>query len=406
MRLSNSALGNGVGGANGKPIVVRNVVVENVGANGVSFSPGSVLENVTVRGAGADGFNGNGESVLRACVAAGCGGRGFHTAHGATLEGCTADRNDEAGFELGPASVLRGCRAAANGFGGRDRSRPRLPEGVTPIGVSGRVPHPFDGCTDPEIVDRRTGAPLPGLVNLGRGGHGERTPTSGFDGIRVDVDSLVVDCVSSGNFDDGIAAGARSTVSRCTANDNNAGGISAGSFSVIDGSTASGNGAAGVTVGVRSRVTGCHAAGNTLTGFVIDDLGVAERCVAMTNGGRGIELDTGGAARECDASNNSGAGIQAHGNDTLVFGCTSRANLHAGIEIRPGSGSRVEMNHICNNVAAGILINGSFALVVRNHLELDWISNASGSASNTIGPIVGPGADLSTVGPWANMVLE
>src|SRR5690606_3530708 len=76
MMLSN-ATSNGIAAANGKPSIIRNVIVDGAGFNGVAASQGSLLENVTVRNAVNSGFDCNGQTVFRGCAARGCGNHGF-----------------------------------------------------------------------------------------------------------------------------------------------------------------------------------------------------------------------------------------------------------------------------------------------------------------------------------------
>lgn len=406
MILSASVSGNGIGAASGQPAIVRNVLVQNPGFNGVALSPGSVAENVVVVGAGNDGFSVSSRSVFRNCVALDCARHGFFfgTNGGAVLENCSANDNGGTGFWLRPGSVVRGGHAERNGQErARDRggaAPPARPQDGPSFDAAGAepIPHPHDGYENPIVVDRRTGEQIAGLVTLPLAPR-DRGLTSGGDGIRAGAGCTIEACVVLNNHGDGIAAGDGSTVIGCTARDNFNNGILVGASATVSRCTTTNNDAHGIVAGLSCHISDCTANGNGATGILADDQSMLERCPASSNGANGFQADIACSLIGCIARGSTSSGILVSGEDSVVRDCTARANGAEGIFVDSGSGAHIRGCHVATNLGHGIRIVGTFAFVIHNHVEADSIQ--SEQSSNRIGPIH-TGTDLTTAPVWAN----
>ena len=345
--------------------IIRNCIVEDIGVNAVATGQGSVVENVTIRGAAFDGLVVASDVTIRNSHVFGAGSNGFRADDDCVFEGCTASLNG-VGFSLRLGGVLENCTAAENLSVGVLAARGAIIRGVTAqgngFGAAASVEAPFWGTstspegtvtepfTDPEAPDRGAAAleidPRTGEVVAGAM---VRTPTTGNDGIRVGLNSLVADCVAEGNAEDGIAADS------------------------------------------GSRITGCVSRSNGATGInVADDCAVSDS-IATSNTVQGVQCLTDGDIRRCVASNNGGNGIGV-ADDALVMHCKSEGNTGAGI-YNSGTGTVIDTNHVAQNTGFGIESTNSFVVVVRNTLELDTLSVAGATR-------VGPLNDINN--PWTN----
>lgn len=185
--------------------------------------------------------------------------------------------------------------------------------------------------------------------------------------------SSIRDCAAFGNAGPGIVL-FDGTVENCTATGNGGGGIRAGG----------------------AVVRGCSARENA-DGIVG---GVVVHCVAASNEGTGIE---GTLVSQCTSSNN-GIGIRASGFASIQN--NNCINNEVGIQVG-GFANRVEGNHVQSG-GAGIEVQGSRNMILRNSVWGTANGNFSIADGNTFGPVVNASGDLSAIEnadhPWANFV--
>jgi hypothetical protein len=199
------------------------------------------------------------------------------------------------------------------------------------------------------------------------------------DGLRIGNESVVRDCVMTGNSGNGLLSSDRVLVSGCVADVNDgAFGMSLGSdVQVIDCLVSRGLGAtAGILVGARSTVS---------------------RCTVSRNGGTGIQVGPGTTVADCTVCSN-GNGIRGSDRCHIVRN-TCDSNVAIGIDVY-GSGSRIDGN-ICTNGGGGIYVNAAPNLVVRN--------SANGNSSGNISFLPGNGkgvAEIVNVSATANFPLD
>ncbi len=98
----------------GAALVLENLVVTDVGADGVLAGAGSRLRNITVIDAGADGIQTYGGSIVRDCVVVSAGAAGFFAAGPTSFEGCSARESASSGFAVTGGSSVRGSFATGN----------------------------------------------------------------------------------------------------------------------------------------------------------------------------------------------------------------------------------------------------------------------------------------------------
>lgn len=222
----------------------------------------------------------------------------------------------------------------------------------------------------------------------------------GVAGIAAGNNAVIENCVSTGSVASGIAAGQRSIISQCTASDNGLAVAFVGSGRTVDRrtgeivplyepsapaidgrtgepildrvfalfSTEGGAGSGhGFMIGNGSRIMDSVADSNSGTGFFLSNNTTISGCNANLNGADGISVNNDNVVNDNRATSNSGNGI------VLGF-----------------DGNHCEGNYLSSNFGDGLLVNESFAVVIRNHFELDNLNNAGGSF------LVGPINDLAS----------
>jgi len=193
--------------------------------------------------------------------------------------------------------------------------------------------------------------------------------------------SSVIGCTVNDNGSAGITIGA-GNVSACAANNNGADGIDSSYGSVSD-CTVADNDGAGISAG-PSTVSGCTATENDTDG-IYDNFGTVSDCSAFGNGEEGIEMLV-GTVSGCMTSANNDSGI--YGAQTTVVGCTANQNINNGIELDAQSGStiigKVSGCVVQFNNQNGIFINGTGGLITDNSCTSNNVSNITGCAGITI----------------------
>jgi parallel beta-helix repeat protein len=193
--------------------------------------------------------------------------------------------------------------------------------------------------------------------------------------------TLVTGCTANGNGHIGILI-TTGTVSACAANNNGADGIDSSDGSVSD-CTVTYNDGYGISAG-RSTVSGCTASENGIDG-IYDNSGTVFGCSVYENDGEGIDM-SGGTVSGCTSFHNSESGI--YGAQTTVVGCTANQNGNNGIELDAQNGStiigKVSGCVVQLNDQNGIFINGTGGLITDNSCTSNNVSNISGCAGITI----------------------
>jgi hypothetical protein len=208
------------------------------------------------------------------------------------------------------------------------------------------------------------------------------------DGLRIGNESVVRDCVMTGNSGNGLLSSDRVLVSGCVVDVNGGtSGMSLGSdVQVIDCLVSRSLGVAdGIQVGARSTVL---------------------RCTVSRNAGNGIQVGAGTTVADCTVCWNGANGIV--GSDRChIARNTCDANLSIGINVN-GSGSRVDGN-ICTNGGGGIYVNAPNNLVVRN--------SAGGNTAGDFGILPGNKVGVASIQnvtadalflldqPWSNFIF-
>jgi hypothetical protein len=206
-------------------------------------------------------------------------------------------------------------------------------------------------------------------------------------GLRVNVHSVIRNCVANNNGQSGINANG-SVVLGCTANSNGGSGIV--SNGTITNCRADGNSFYGIYALAGSVVQNCSVSSN-LNGIALIDVGQVTGCAVINNKQDGIVAGTGSKITDNDCSLN-GAGT----------GVTNGAGIHV-----TGSGSRIDSNNTSNN-DIGILVSSGGNLIIRNSSRGG--SNAFDiAAGNSEGQEINVfNANTTTVitnsNPWANFL--
>ena len=131
----------------------------------------------------------------------------------------------------------------------------------------------------------------------------------------------------------------------------------------------SNNGTHGLALGYRGRVRDCIASSNGSDGISALDDGTISGCTARQNAGDGIEVVSACWLYDnhcvSNGSGGSGSGIRATGND-----------------------NRIDSNHVHGSDYAGIEVNGTGSLIIRNSASNNNISGYLIAIGNTLGPFV------------------
>jgi parallel beta-helix repeat protein len=221
------------------------------------------------------------------------------------------------------------------------------------------------------------------------------------NGILVDVNGEVLNCVAESNVGAGIKG-----LDNCLVKDSqaisttgtNAPGISFGAGAVVTGCVASGNSGNGITVGNVCKIENCTVLSNTGDGVHGGVVVEVSGCVAASNA-NGINLGDHALVSDCHTNGNTAGGVLV-ADFSIVRGCTADFNGSGGapgINVI-GSGNRIEANNVTRN-SEGIRVSGSGNLVIRNSARGNTINyiNASG---NDVGPI---GSAATSTSSWTNI---
>ncbi len=226
------------------------------------------------------------------------------------------------------------------------------------------------------------------------------TTGSPGDGISAGPAASVADCVSRGNAGSGFLVTNASTVLRCTAYANTFIGIYTYDGCTVAGCSAMNNTNVGIALG-SCIATDCIARNNGQSGITGGDGCVIRSCSLTGNGGAGIFCGSSSLIADCTAMGNTNGGIQISGpafpGESLVIHCVANRNLGNGI-VAYGGGSRIEGNLVQSNQQPGIAVGGTD--VVLHNVSRSNVGINYGPPSGTlIGPVGNPNSATS---PWAN----
>jgi parallel beta-helix repeat protein len=186
-----------------------------------------------------------------------------------------------------------------------------------------------------------------------RGCGGGAAPFDSY-GVQMSTDSVVEDCIISGNFNVALSLGPNSLVARCQVNGNSIG-IAATNYLVVQDTIVTNNGGVGVHVSLGfCHIDRVHAFQNGNTGIWAGGPSVISRCVANNNLGHGIRADSRSEVIACQAASNSESGIQGVGQDNIVADCSAASNGKIGFHL--GIGAMVRRCEASQNGEQGILM--------------------------------------------------
>ena len=236
---------------------------------------------------------------------------------------------------------------------------------------------------------------------------GSRSSGNGGNGITGSGFSSVVDCAAFANTGGGIAVSVGGTITNSTSYGNTAFGFFVGTGSAILSSTARQNGTHGVHAEVETRITDCTLTNNAVHGiFATFGRVSVVRSTASLNGGSGsvgsgisggIRMDV----KDCKAIENRLHGISVAGDSTVIGNHASlngQGAAAAGIRTA-GSGSRIDGNHVRDNIGTGILADPN-DVVVRNTAGNNSAANYNPSSGTNFGFIQAPSGSNN---PMANV---
>ena len=145
------------------------------------------------------------------------------------------------------------------------------------------------------------------------------------NGIIVSIDSVVTDCVATGNGNHGIQTSTGSVVTGCIASDNAAHGFNIGAGGVLRDCSARSNTSTGFSCSSDCALTNCYAIQNTTNGFFVSSGCALVNCAAAVNGGSGFSVADVGTLQNCAARSNTGNGFTVSTSVTLM-NCTAESN--------------------------------------------------------------------------------
>ncbi len=227
------------------------------------------------------------------------------------------------------------------------------------------------------------------------------TTGSPGNGISVGAACSVTDCISRGNLGVGFFVGDASTISRSVAYANFSG-IITGDGCTVAGCTSMNSGA-GLGIGLSSGciATDCASRNNGSDGFYCADGCAIRNCALTGNAGIGFHSLGSVHLEGSTAMGNAGPGIQISGGinmgEGLVINCVANRNTGNGIIANRG-GNRLEGNLVRANQQPGIVAGGS-DIVVHNVSRGNTGGNYSPASGFQMGPVQTPDTAAS---PWAN----
>jgi len=282
-------------------VVVRNGVVQDMGASGIDLSGDlCVIEDVHAFRNGGDGMRATGFSTrIEDCAAKDNTGRGIQVGTNSVVRDCTASQNGGNGIALNASSVAIGCAAYQNGADGFF------------IGTQGQISDCSARLNGGDGFSTGFGAVIRNCT--------ARDNTAA--GISLGIGSTAIGCTAYSNSLDGVSASSDCSVIDTAVTLNSGAGIDAGDRATVDGCDASRNSGAGVDVQLASVVRDTRVSDNALEGVIargqclLDSLHVARNGIG--NGRNGIDLSGGeNVVRQCVVVGN-GSTISVAASDVL-----------------------------------------------------------------------------------------
>ena len=291
-----------------------------------------------------DGLDPGGSAQVSDCVSHDNIGNGFGgLCYRSTFEHCAAHDNHLVGFSTFDQCLFIVCSATVNGTDGFN---------------------PFYNCTLKDCVATQ----------------------NGFDGIDSPWSGcLFAHCIVDNNGVLGLLSGDDCTISGCTVAYSGSDGITAGSGSTIESSTTGFNQGDGINAENNCNIIGCTSrtnSGASSVGIIAGNGCSIKDCVAAANSLNGIVVSNACFLEQNVCQSNGGGGTTDGGIRCL------------------GSKNRVDDNHLTDNNANGLYLDGSGNTIVRNTAKGNLTSNYSTGSGNDVGPI---GSAATSTSPWANL---
>jgi parallel beta-helix repeat protein len=202
------------------------------------------------------------------------------------------------------------------------------------------------------------------------------------DGLQIGNESVVRDCIMTGNTIRGLSSADRVLVTGCVADVNGGSGLFLGSDVLVLDCLVSRGGTSGITVSSRSTVA---------------------RCTVTRNTGQGIVCELESTVADCSASLNfDGIALMDR---CVILRNACEANTSTGIVVG-GSGSRIDGNTCTNNGIYGIYLALPNNLVVRNSASGNptQFFSAGGAISFAAVSNVSASANFLSDQPWTNFI--
>jgi parallel beta-helix repeat protein len=240
-------------------------------------------------------------------------------------------------------------------------------------------------------------------IKLGPGGMAANCFARNTQGpnFYIFTNCTVSRCVSRGGGSRGFDVEENSVLNDCTASNAGVGFYLAGP-AVLNNCIADESDSFGFHAIESAVLTDCLARDNGSSGFIAEARCRLTRCVARTNL-EGFYISEANSLVECTAAGNSDNGVRIISNANTVERGTFHENGGSGIYLFDGVGNSIDGNLATYNDFAGILINHSDNLAVRNRAR----GNPQGNYGFTTGVDYGviltnPGAGFASSAAWAN----
>lgn len=319
-------------------IVVRNGTVRNWGDDGVDGLNGvnCLFENLTLANNNAYGIFAGSDSTIISCLARSNGGRGIRVNNPGSILRCTATFNGTDG--IFGAGICSECLVERNGGAG------------------------FNGSGEFRQCHSSQNGGVGFLFTSSGIANGCRAVNNGAAGFLINNnppnDSLLVNCIASGNTNAGISC--------------------SGSAAVVKDCIAQGNFGHGISTGTGSAIIGCEVRDNTTNGINAGVSCFIKDCIAISNDNDGINASDGSRVTGCQAGLNTGDGIQVGAScqvtDNNCYQNGISTGDGAGIVVT-GISNQIEGNHAVLN-DRGIDVNSAANTIIRNSAR-----NNTGSGS-------------------------
>ncbi|MEM7754502.1 MAG: right-handed parallel beta-helix repeat-containing protein [Planctomycetota bacterium] len=224
--------------------------------------------------------------------------------------------------------------------------------------------------------------------------------SNGSDGFQLD-NAVARDCVATNNADRGFNVSLDSLLIGCVAT-LNFNGFVASTGSTFKDCLAASNDVTGFTASTASSFTDCVARNNGDDGFIAANGVTFDGCTARQNGNQGFDAGAANVFTNCAAVNNAGDGFALNSDCRINF-CVADNNgagdaTAAGI--RGSSDCTIDSCTVTDNPTG--IISGVGALVIRNTAAGNTTANYD-IASSDHGAIVAPAGSFSTSNSFANI---